>query len=164
MSTRVGITGHQQLAESEFWEWVEVALNKELDALAVPVTAVSSLAIGADQLFASLVVRRGGQLHVVLPFSNYERTFSEENQEIYRQILNKATSVEVLQTLGTDEDAYLAAGRRIVELADLMIAVWDGQPAKGKGGTGDIVSYAGERGVPLIHLNPLSRTIDHRNS
>src|SRR5271165_2228772 len=38
----------------------------------------------------------------------------------------------------TDEDAYMAAGRRVVDLSDVMIAVWIAKPAKGKGGTADI--------------------------
>jgi len=38
----------------------------------------------------------------------------------------------------TDEDAYMAAGRRVVDLSDVMIAVWNAKPAKGKGGTADI--------------------------
>lgn len=156
---KVGITGHQRLDEASAWGWVESTINRELDTLATPLMAVSSLAIGADQLFASLVLRRGGQIYAVIPFPEYERTFGPEDVAAYRQILAKASSVEILQTVGTDEDAYLAAGRRIVELVDLMFAIWNGHPAKGKGGTADIVAYAIERGTRLIHINPLNRTI-----
>jgi tetratricopeptide (TPR) repeat protein len=123
---------------------------------------VSSLAIGADQLFASLVAQRGGQIHAVIPFDGYERTFSPHNVDAYHYILSKADLVEVLQTSGTDEDAYLAAGKRVVELSDILIAVWNGQPAKGKGGTADIVAYARDNGVPLVHLNPVDRTITRK--
>jgi hypothetical protein len=74
--------------------------------------------------------------------------------------LAKASSVEILQTLGTAEDKYLASGKRIVEFADLLIAIWDGKPVKGKGGTTDTVAYALQRGIQLIHINSLdySRT------
>jgi hypothetical protein len=65
----------------------------------------------------------------------------------------------VLDTHGTDEDAYLAAGQRVVELSDIVLAVWNGKPAKGKGGTADVVAYAIRRGMPLIHINPISRTV-----
>jgi hypothetical protein len=40
------------------------------------------------------------------------------------------------------EAAYFAAGKLIVNRCDLLLAVWDGQPAGGLGGTGDIVGYA----------------------
>jgi hypothetical protein len=41
--------------------------------------------------------------------------------------------------------------------------VWDGQPAAGLGGTGDVVKYACLCGKPLIHLNPVSRTVNKAN-
>ena len=154
----VGITGHQRLDDSDTWGWVESAIDDELNAMVPPLIAVSSLAIGADQLFVSLVARRSGQIYAVIPFPDYERTFGAQNVGAYRRILATAISVEILQTPGTDEDAYLAAGRRVVELSDLMIAVWNGHPAKGKGGTADIVAYAAESSVPLIHINPADRT------
>lgn len=157
--TNVGITGHQKLADPTAWAWIESAINNELDRREPPLTAVSSLAAGADQLFASTVLNRGGQIHAVIPFAEYERTFSPQDLQTYRRLLSKALAVEVLKTRGTDEDAYLAAGKRVVESADLMIAVWDGLPAKGKGGTADIVAYAIEKHIRLVHINPLDRTV-----
>lgn len=156
---QIGVTGHQRLDDTRAWAWVESAMCQELDALPQPLTAVSSLAIGADQLLASLVIRRGGQIVALIPFAGYERTFAPDDLEAYRQLLGVAVRVEVLESLGTDEDAYLAAGKRVVDLADRMLAVWNGQPAKGKGGTADIVAYALAQGVPLVHLNPATRTV-----
>jgi hypothetical protein len=132
--------------------------------LVPPLIAVCSLAVGADQLFASMVAQRGGQLHAVLPFPEYERTFGPQDVDAYRRILSRATSVEILHTHGTDEDKYLAAGKRIVELADLMIAIWDGKPAKGKGGTADIGAHVLHRGSQLIYINPVDRSIAKRNA
>ena len=144
------------------WGWVKPTLNHQLDALEPPVIAVSSLAIGADQLFASIVLQRGGQIHAVIPFQGYERTFAPQDLNEYHRILSKATVVEIMQTDGTDEDKYLAAGKRIVELADLVIAVWNGKPAKGKGGTADIVAYAIRRGTKLTHINPMDHSVTKR--
>ncbi len=159
---RIGITGHQRLNDSTAWSWVESAINHELDTLPPPFLAVSSLAIGADQRFASLVARRGGQIHAVIPFEGYDQTLSPEDAEVYRRILSQAHSIDVLQKHGTNEDAYLAAGKRVVELSDMMVAVWDGHPAKGKGGTADIVAYAEKRNVPVFHLNPAAKTTTRR--
>jgi hypothetical protein len=57
------------------------------------------------------------------------------------------------------ESAFFAAGRYIVEQCDLLIAVWDGQPSKGLGGTGDVVAYA--RGVnrQVVVLDPISQKL-----
>jgi len=159
---KIGVTGHQRLDNATDWNWVEAIICQELDTIQGPVTAISSLAIGADQLFASLVMHRGGHVYAVIPFTGYERTFSPSHIETYHSILSKAISVEVLQTQGTDEDAYLAAGKRIVELADLIFAVWNGKPSRGKGGTADIVAYAIGKKIPLIHINPVDRTVTRK--
>jgi len=161
--TRVGVTGHQRLDHPEAWSWVAGMMRDELAKMAPPLVAVSSLAIGADQLLARLVSERGGVVHAVLPFADIERTFSPRDRPAYRSLAKQAT-VEVLDTPGTDEDAYLAAGRRVGELSDLMLAVWDGNPAKGKGGTADVVAYAVRRGVPLVHIEPSSRTVRRMGS
>jgi hypothetical protein len=52
----------------------------------------------------------------------------------------------------THEEAYYAAGRYIVDHADRLIAVWDGDPPRGLGGTADVVDYARLIGVPVTVL------------
>jgi hypothetical protein len=154
----VGITGHQRLSDPKLWVWVESVMRRELERLSPPIVGVTSLAIGADQLLARLILEVGGKIHVVLPFEDIERTFSPEDLPAYHSLL-KSAKVEILNTHGTDEDRYLAAGQRVVELSELMLAVWNGKPAKGKGGTADVVAFAILRGVPVIHINPISRTV-----
>lgn len=151
--TRVGITGHQQLENPEAWSWVARVMRDVLAGVAPPLVGVTSLAIGADQLLARLVLERDGRLHAMLPYADIERSFQPEDVPAYRELSRQAT-LEVLDTAGTDEDAYLAAGHRVVVLSDVMLAVWDGKPAKGKGGTADVVAYAIRQGVPLIHIDP----------
>ena len=156
--THIGVTGHQRLEDPAAWPWVEEAVGRELDAATWPLVVVTSLAIGADQLVARLGAARGATIHAVLPFAGIERTFAAEDLPEYRRLASQAF-VEILPMTGPDEDAYLAAGRRVVELSDVMIAVWDAKPAKGKGGTADIVPYAVACGVPVVHINPVDRTV-----
>jgi hypothetical protein len=156
--TRIGITGHQRLEDPGVWPWVARVMRDELARAAPPLVGVTSLAVGADQLLARLVLEKGGQVHAVLPFAGIERSFSAEHLPEYHKLVEQAT-VEVLDTPGTDEDAYLAAGHRVVALSDLVLAVWNGKPAKGKGGTADVVAHAIERGVPLIHIDPVALTV-----
>lgn len=159
--TRVGITGHQRLEDPEAWRWVTSVIGVELAKLKPPLVGVTSLAIGADQLLARLVLERGGTIHAVLPFADIERSLSPADVPGYRELVRQAT-VDVLGTPGTDEDAYLAAGQRIVELSDIMLAIWNSEPAKGKGGTADVVDYAIRRRLPLIHIDPKSRIVRQR--
>jgi hypothetical protein len=154
---RVGITGHQKLASIEKWDWVTKIMLQELRALAMPFTGISCLAMGADQCFAKCVLEVGGKLAVILPFDDYERIFTaSESLRLYHHLLQCAETVDVLAKVsGDDEEAFLIAGRRVVEMSDLLFAVWDGLPAKGKGGSGDIVHYALCRNVQVLHINPI---------
>jgi hypothetical protein len=40
-----------------------------------------------------------------------------------------------------------------VAQSDILLAVWDGQAARGRGGTAEVVDYAIRRGVPVLHLD-----------
>ena len=157
---RIGITGHRRLNDATIWQWVGDVIRSELSVLSPPLVGITSLAIGADQLLARLVLERGGQIHAILPYRDIDRSFSREDLPAFRQLVDQA-EIEVLNVLGNDQDAYLAAGMRVADLSDLLIAVWDGQPAEGKGGTADVVAYAVRRGVPIVFINPVSGLVRH---
>ncbi|WP_114906928.1 hypothetical protein [Ornithinimicrobium murale] len=139
-----GISGHQK-APDEAWSLLSVRLGELLRS--PPFVGISSLAAGADQRFAQAVLDYGGELHVVLPSFNYASSMeTEQDRSGYQKFLAAATKVEQLNYPQPSEDAYLAAGRRVVDLSDVLIAVWDGLPARGKGGTADVVAYAHRAG------------------
>jgi hypothetical protein len=118
-------------------------------------TGLTSLAIGADQLFAQCVLRLGGRLKVILPCAKYESTFvSAQALESFRSLLQKADEVETLRHARPSEDAFLDAGRRIAELSEVLLAVWDGLEKRGKGGTAEIVSLARKRGIDVLKIWP----------
>jgi hypothetical protein len=43
----------------------------------------------------------------------------------------------------------------VLGAVDAMVAVWDGAPAGGHGGTADVVDAARERGVPVTVVWPV---------
>lgn len=156
---RIGITGHQRLKERSAWEWVQQEIDSLLAERQSPLSGISALAAGADQLFANAILKHGGSLEAVIPFPSYETVFvADRDREEFKRLLGLATSAETLETQGSDEEAYLAAGKRVVDVSDLVVAVWDGKPAAGLGGTGDVVKYAAQQGKKIIHLNPITRT------
>ena len=68
---------------------------------------------------------------------------------------------QVLVTGGTGK-----AGRYVVDHCDVLIALWDGKPSRGKGGTAEIIEYARKRGRPLIIVStspPFKTTIEKGN-
>ena len=157
---RIGITGHQRLDDETTWQWVRDALADAVARTPRPFAGLSSLAIGADQLLASIVLGQDGTLEVVVPFPDYRSRFAtEDDAKRYDALLSRASRVEVLPALASDQEAYLAAGKRIVDRSDEMFAVWNGQPAADVGGTGDIVQYARDVGRLLTVFNPVTRTV-----
>jgi hypothetical protein len=119
-------------------------------------TLVSPLAEGADQMAAEAALARGWQLQAVLPFDRetYLADFNdEESRERYRRLLD--ASICTLELPGDTNDpleAYVMAGRGTVAHCDLLIAVWDGLPPRGRGGTAEVVELAIQRGTAIVHL------------
>jgi hypothetical protein len=153
---KVGITGHQELDDPT---WVKDEILRVLRKQEYPLIGVSSLALGADQLFAQAILDCSGSLEVIIPFEGYIETFDTLERSEYERLLKEASSIEVLSTCSTDEEAYLAAGIKVVNSVDLLIAVWDGNPAAGLGGTGDVVEYAVHQGKRYVHINPITKSV-----
>jgi len=154
---RLGATGHQDLPP-EALESITETLREVLDAEALHggLVGYTSLAAGADQLFARLLVEAHGELRVVVPSAGYEQTFNDDGValEQFRDLLQKAGEVEHLPFDRPTEEAFFAAGQRVVDCCERLIAVWDGKPARGLGGTADIVSYANTVGKAVTVVWP----------
>jgi hypothetical protein len=143
--TKIGVTGHQNLPPSVI-AYVRAGIERVLARVPGEFIGITSLAAGADQLFARTVLDGGGRLHAVIPCAGYESTFANEAElRTFNELLTGASEVETLPHAQPSSQAFLEAGHRVVELADLMIAVWDGKAAQGLGGTADIVRHARER-------------------
>jgi len=163
----IGITGHRNLPQDAL-EFVQEQIEMIIKQIKVEhtegVVAVSALAIGADQLFAEVALEQGIPLEVVIPFKGYEQDFGAGEEREHFESLRRQANVEHLMVFAARSDeAYLAAGRWVVEHTDLLVAVWDGKPAAGRGGTGDIVEYARQLGKPCWCINPRTREVKENN-
>ncbi|GAA3772184.1 hypothetical protein [Streptomyces chiangmaiensis] len=149
--SHIGVTGHRHLPAAVL-PAVRHGMTVELSAVTTA-GALSSLAAGADQLFAGIALDRGVPLTAVIPGMDYEAHLGDEDaQTSYRRLLKCCAARIDLPREPTHEEAYYAAGRWIVDHADRLIAVWDGCPARGPGGTADVVAYARSTGVPVTVL------------
>lgn len=114
---------------------------------------VTSLAEGADRLVARRAARLPGwALEVVLPLDpdDYEADFAgDASVAEFRRLLASAAAVEKVPPEASREDAYLAAGLAVLERSDALLAIWDGEAARGRGGTAEIVAEARARALPL---------------
>jgi hypothetical protein len=156
---KAGITGHQALGSPGDVAWVRrtlARLVREEGATA----GVSSLAEGADQVFAEVLRDAGLPLVAVLPCAGYEAAFrSPGARAAYAALLAEAAERVQLPFDAPSELAFLAAGKEVVERCDLLLAVWDGAPARGLGGTADVVAFAVARGRRTLHVQPAARTV-----
>jgi hypothetical protein len=155
---KIGITGHQERPGID-WQWVRASIARELARSPKPIVGYSSLARGSDQLFAEQVLEKGGLVCAVIPMTGYERFFDVEGLERYRRLRAKC-EVVVLEKRGSDQQSFFDAGKYIVDQADRMYAVWDGETAAGFGGTADIVKYALEKGLPTTRFDPVAQQVE----
>ena len=147
--TTIGISGHQNLPDIAR-RHAERDIRALLASQAEPVTGLSSLAAGADHLFAQLLLAAGHRLHAVIPCRGYADTFNPGDLAIYQKLRAAATEVTELDFAEPSETSFDAAGKYVAEHCDLLVAVWDGQPAHGLGGTGDAVAHARALGRDVL--------------
>jgi len=140
--TAIGITGHQTIPP-EALDYIVKGIRECVHSQAEPIRGYSSLASGADQLFAREVIATGGELVAIIPCRGYETTFSDGVAlGVYEELITQSTETVTLDFTEPTEEAFLAAGKEVVGRSDVVIAVWDGLPARGRGGTADVEAHA----------------------
>lgn len=169
----IGVTGHRYINQEQNNPLKELSkdiltfisnsiqeLYKELKdiytAESPKLNLLTCLAEGFDRIAAHAALSSGYELQCPLPFSREEYSLDFESEASileYTSLLQKASSIYELD-FGREviDKQYLNAGTVLLEQTDILLAYWDGNPAKGPGGTGDIVELAKEKGIPVIHI------------
>jgi hypothetical protein len=160
----LGITGHRYLAETEkVMAGVERAVQRLLKTFPHShFRVLSSLAEGADRILARrllLIPNTSLWVPLPLPEEQYLQDWeTSESKQEFLHLLEMAERVIKMPVMDQRVEAYLAAGKYILENSDCLIAVWDGRHAQGMAGTGEIVARARERGLALIWIHAGNRT------
>ncbi len=156
---KVGITGHQDLGSEETISWLIETLKRVIKQYGID-HGLTSLAVGADQLYAEILRKKHIRYDVIIPSEGYEKTFSHNYQlEKYIDLLQDASETIKLPFDRPTETAFYEAGKQVAIRSDMIIAIWNGKAAKGLGGTGDTVAYAQALKKPVVHLNPITRIV-----
>ncbi|MBI5691395.1 MAG: hypothetical protein HZC55_15020 [Verrucomicrobia bacterium] len=162
----VGFTGHRQLRDPAA---VERTLGEVLGGLraeeGVEWLALSSIAEGADMLFARTALRLGLGWEAVLPLSpaEFRADFDPARWREVETLLAEAEHARVIGERTAREDAYLDCGMETVNHCDVLLAVWNGEPSRGRGGTAEIVAYAREMGRPVIIIDANDLSVRREN-
>jgi hypothetical protein len=159
----LGVTGHRFLAEVSK---LEAAIDQALDVLEKrfpgrPLRLYSALAEGADRLVAErLLKRKDAGLVAVLPLPKkmYLDGFATPaSKDQFELLLHQALDRFVFPEYEKREDSYTNGARFILHHCQVLVALWDGQPAQGTAGTGQIVSEARQRGLLLVWIKAANR-------
>ncbi len=150
---RVAITGHRGLTHDTA-RWVTHRLQNALANEPAPLVGLTCLADGSDQIFAQIVIDRGGSIESFIPAKRFPETLSDESRATYESLRNRSKIVHVLDYDVPEPASYMEASRRMLDNADILFAVWDGEPARGFGGTADVAEYARQRGIPVEIIWP----------
>lgn len=128
---------------------------------------VSPLAEGTDRMLAEVGLDCGCTLCCPMPFAQaeYERDFAgraalePDSVARFHQLLDRGRAAGEPVVFELDGDradeaaGYGAAGRVVINQSDLLLAVWDGEPARGGGGTVQTMREALQLGVPVLWID-----------
>ncbi|MGE0714762.1 MAG: hypothetical protein AB7P02_04900 [Alphaproteobacteria bacterium] len=128
--------------------------------------SVGGLAAGADAMVADAVHRRGGAVHAVLPFAREQ--FEEDFRELDGEADGPALATFRRQIAAAEacfvhdgrrdgdprirDRAYEAVGRTVLRHSDILVAIWDGEEPRGRGGTGQVVEIAARQAIPVLWI------------
>ncbi|MEV8632157.1 hypothetical protein AB0395_10920 [Streptosporangium sp. NPDC051023] len=147
---RIAVSGHRGLS-SATTTLIDDAIRSLLAEHTPTITGLSCLADGADQVFARAVIDLGGSLEVVTPARRYREGLPAEAHQEYDSLLVEAERVHTMDFVESTSESHMVASRFMLDHADELLAVWDGKPARGYGGTADVVAEARRRGLP-VHI------------
>ena len=162
----VAITGHRpnRMPESELPRLKQalakifVGIQKRHSSRACRL--LSGLAEGADRLGAFVALGLGWHLDAVLAF--HRARFQEDFCDAYsrgefRALLLAASTVQEPSRrwhVGREaEDGYEAVANTMLQRCDVLVAIWDGEGSRGRGGTVDVIDAARGRGIEVIWLH-----------
>ncbi len=142
----IGVTGHRDLDEADrpALERAVQACLSEIEAL-VPDgqhRLLCGLAAGADQWVAQCALDRGWSLQAILaaPVDDYAKSLpASDALRLRQQFLPRCQEISILADSPGGDSGYVAVAHALARQASALIALWDGRPSRGPGGTADTV-------------------------
>jgi len=162
----IGFTGHRKLPdEAKCRDAIRNVLLEWKSRAPGAVYGVTSAAAGGDLLFAEACLDLNLPFRVFLPMAKdrFREDFDETDWVRAENVFLKALSVEVTGAGENKEESYYECGIETVQQSQLLIALWDGGPSHGLGGTADMVHFAREQGRPVVWIHSALGTVQEFN-
>ena len=179
-----GFTGHRQLDNPDAVRTALAAelaaLKTRIETAGGVLEFYSSAAYGADTIACEEAERLGIPVHLILPkpvvlvpetgelnrkegfaadFWKGDSFLATEWEHTHRLIQTAeggahGGTLRLATGTQTHPECYYDTGLQMLEAIDVLIAVWDGQPARGLGGTQHFVSLSENAEMPRIIISP----------
>lgn len=153
----VGITGHRPERLGTSWcvakSWIAERLD-EYRKSGEPVSLITGMARGVDQIAAIAAIKKGVGLYCYFPYKHplygFEKDAAEYAEKVHYEFDKYVPK------------CYLMRDRRIVDDCDVLLVVWDGIKS---GGTYYTYKYALDRGKKVeVFMIPVIGTDLNRRS
>jgi hypothetical protein len=162
----IAFTGHRKLTdEAKCRDAIRKVLEEWKAKAPGTVYGLSSAAAGGDLLFTETCIELGLPIRILLPLQReqFRDDFDDSTWNRVERVLNCAFSVEVVGASQDRSERYYECGIETVQQSRVLIALWDGEPARGLGGTADIVHVAECQGRLVVWINSSTGVIRHVN-
>lgn len=163
----IGFTGHRKLPdEARCREAIRRVLLEWRAKTPGVIYGVTSAAAGGDLLFAETCLELNLPIRIFLPVpkEKFREDFDELSWERAESVFTKALSVEVTGAGEKLTERYYECGIETVQQSQLLLALWDGEPSQGLGGTADMVHFAREQERPVIWIHSVTCAVQNFNA
>ncbi len=175
----VGFFGHREnYSDSGVRRAIRKALlnlQEEAKAAGGEIDLLSSVARGTDTICVEIAIELKIPVHIVLPleeqdfaadFRDYPDDWLRAKRLIdFARIRPGPNSMRVINGEAVRPQCYFNQITHVLDASDMLIAVWDGQPARGQGGTGQAVEQARKLRIPTSIIDPKAGEIlNHRGA
>jgi uncharacterized phage-like protein YoqJ len=160
---KVAFTGHRPQKIGGFdtnapkRQWVRQQIRQQLAKLLAEseggLHVITGGALGVDQDAAMIAKELGIPYEVMVPCKGQDTMWPDAAKRQYAEVLKNATSVTYVseKTYNEDKGCMNRRNEKMINAADLLIAVYDGSEG---GGTAHACNYAGWLGANIIFINP----------
>jgi len=111
---------------------------------------ITGMALGVDMIFAELAIKNQLDFTAAIPCHDQDKKWSAAQQARYFSILRNYLCTPVCIYDGPYIKGCMQQRNEwMVDLCDVLIAVWDGSP----GGTANCVAYAQKKGKEILRMH-----------